>query len=65
MTLLKRERGLYLRIRARYVDSPEMAGSGADLPPDPGPEQVPDQVGADRGGQPEATEARSGTIRST
>ena len=30
---------------------PRDGGSGADLPPDPGPEQVPDQVGADRGGQ--------------
>ena len=43
---------------------PRDAGSVADLPPDPGPEQVPDQVGAD-GGATGNSRAHWETTRST
>ena len=67
MTLLKREKDLVLKIRPAVRPLPRDGGSGADLPPDAGPEDVPDQVGADRGGQ-RRTRARSpleGMTRST
>ena len=48
--LLKREKGLYLQIRPPYVDSPEMKEIAQDLSPYPGAQQVPNQVGVERGG---------------
>ncbi len=50
---------------SRVYPFPRDGGSPADLQARPGPEQVPDQVGADRGGQRESRRLRWKTTRST